>query len=301
MFHILHRCQSPGPFMFHKMALLQTELQLDDLHVHIHTLLKQKADTDGKLERQQKEEVRLVQKAAHFKKIICQTNTISDYLPNRYGLLSHTPTTLSPYSSSGGIVTPSVNVTTPLAMFVTPTSNVTTPLSIVATSASNITTTVSVVATPDLMLTNAVASAKRKLDLHCEGSKQVPLNSSAPSGMPGCSGVSCPDVGMMEEQILCMLDDDDFGDMDNTESPEKCSKIDEDGNFVNDKPVDIPKGNPKQVEKMIKKEKSVDDKKVEIPKGNTAKVNKEKCNVDKVDNGDDKLKFQRAINQRFRK
>ena len=39
---------------------------------------------------------------------------------------------------------------------------------------------------------------------------------------------------------------------------------------------------------MIKKEKCVDDKKVEIPKGNTAKVKKEKCNVDKVDNVDDK-------------
>ena len=65
--------------------------------------------------------------------------------------------------------------------------------------------------------------------------------------MPGCSGVSCPDVDMTEEQILCMLDDDDFGDMDNTISPEKCSKIDEDGDFVNDKPVEIPKGNPKQV------------------------------------------------------
>ena len=34
-------------------------------------------------------------------------------------------------------------------------------------------------------------------------------------------------------------------------SPEKCSKIDEDGDFVNDKPVEIPKGNPKKVKKTI--------------------------------------------------
>ena len=218
----------PQAFTFHEMALLQTELQLNDLHLNIHTLLKQKADINGKLERQQKEEVKLVQKATHFKKIMHQTNAISDYLPNRYGLLSCTPTKFLLSSSSVGTVTLLVNVTTPVLMVVTPASNVTTPvslvitvtlnvatpmatvvtptsneatpLSIVATSASNVTTNVYVVATADLMLTNAVASVKRKLNFDCEGSKPLLSNSSATSGMPGCSGVSYPDVDMMEDR-----------------------------------------------------------------------------------------------------
>ena len=40
----------PRAFTYHDMALLQTEHQLNKLHIEIHSLQKQKADIQAKLD-----------------------------------------------------------------------------------------------------------------------------------------------------------------------------------------------------------------------------------------------------------